>query len=106
MRAKTSKPESSVTKVTGPKPFDKLYWLRIGLGFLGGLTASQVFGVDYLNGLLVGVIFYLASYYLARYLWFRDLDRADVGKIYSTGIGGFILVFLFTWILVYTLANV
>ncbi len=79
--------------------------MRIGLGVLGGLTAYRVFGLDYLDGLLVGVIFYLASYYLARYLWFRELDRADVGKIYSTGIGGYVLVFLFTWILIFTLVS-
>ena len=75
------------------------------MAVLGGLTAYQVFGTDYLNGVLVGIIFYLASYYLARYIWFRQLNRDDVGKIYSTGIGGFILVFLFTWILLFTLAS-
>jgi len=77
--------------------------MRIGLGALGGLTAYGVFGSDYINGLLVAVIFFLASYYLARYLWFRQLDKAEVGKIYSTGIGGYIMVFLFTWILAFTL---
>jgi len=76
------------------------------MAVLGGLAAYQVFGTDYLNGMLVGIIFYLGSYYLARYIWFRELDRDDVGKIYSTGIGGFILVFLFTWILLFTLASV
>ena len=79
--------------------------MRIGLAILGGITAYRVFGSDYLNGLLVGIIFYLASYYLARYIWFRDLDRSDVGKIYSTGIGGYIMVFLFTWILIFTLVS-
>ncbi len=79
--------------------------MRIGMAVLGGLTAYQVFGTDYLNGMLVAIIFYLASYYLARYLWFRELNRDDVSKIYSTGIGGFVLVFLFTWILLFTLAS-
>jgi len=53
--------------------------------------------------LLIGVIFYLASYYLARYIWFRDLGREKLGKIYSTGVGGYVLTFLFTWILLFTL---
>ncbi len=79
--------------------------MRAGLALLGALAAYNVFGTDYLDGLLVGVMFYLASYYLARALWFRELDRDDVGKIYSTGIGGFVLVFLFTWILLFTLAS-
>jgi len=79
--------------------------MRIGMGVLGGLAAYRIFGLDYISGLLVGLIFYLASYYLARYLWFRKLEREYVGKIYSTGIGGYILVFLFTWILLFTLVS-
>ncbi len=85
-------------------PFDKLYWLRIGLGALAGLAADLVFGVDYANGILIGVILYLASYYVARYFWFKKLERAYLGKIYSTGIGGYATIFLFTWILLFTLS--
>ncbi|MDA4125184.1 MAG: hypothetical protein OK438_07050 [Thaumarchaeota archaeon] len=101
--AKTSKPVSSATKPPASLPFDKLYWLRVGLGVAAGLLAELVFGVDYSNGLLMGVVFYLASYYLARYLWFKDLAKQYVGKMYSTGIGGYAFVFLFTWILLFTL---
>ena len=71
---------------------------------LGGLAADRVFAPgDYVNGLLIGVIFYLASYYLARYLWFKEQARDNLGKIYSTGVGGYVLTFLFTWILLFTL---
>jgi hypothetical protein len=74
------------------------------LGVLGGLAADKVFVPgDYVDGLLVGVIFYLISYYIARYLWFRELARENLGKIYSTGIGSYVLTFLFTWILLVTL---
>jgi len=75
------------------------------LGVLGGFAAYRVFGADYFDGLLVGVMFYLVSYYLARYIWFRKLEREDIGKMYSTGIGVYVLVFLFTWILLFTLAS-
>ncbi len=75
------------------------------MGVLGGLAADRVFVPgDYVDGLLIGVIFYLASYYLARYLWFKKLARENLMKIYSTGIGGYVLAFLFTWILLFTLA--
>lgn len=79
--------------------------MRIGMAVLGGVAAYGIFGLDYFDGLLVGIIFYLASYYVARYLWFRKLDQQYIGKIYSTGIGGYILVFLFTWILLFTLVS-
>ncbi|MGD0396664.1 MAG: hypothetical protein ABSB26_07125 [Nitrososphaerales archaeon] len=74
------------------------------MGVLGGLTAERVFAPgDYVDGLLIGVIFYLVSYYIARYVWFKDLARQSLGKLYSTGIGGYVLTFLFTWILLFTL---
>jgi len=58
---------------------------------------------DYSNGLLLGVLVYLASYYLARYTWFRQMERELVSKVYSTGIGGYVMLFLFVWILLFTL---
>ena len=90
-------------KPAAPLPFDKLYWTRIGLGAFAGMVATFLFPFDYANGILIGVIFYLASYYVARYLWFRTLERQYLGKIYSTGIGGYAGIFLITWIMLFTL---
>ncbi len=73
------------------------------MGALAGITAKLVFEVDYLNGVLVGLMIYIASFYIARYSWYRDAGKESIGKIYSTGYGGYALVFLFTWILLYTL---
>lgn len=60
-------------------------------------------GTDYASGISIGIIFYLLSYYLARFAWYRSLGREVQGKIYSTGIGGFVMIFLFTWMLFFTL---
>ena len=51
----------------------------------------------------IGILFYLISYYVARFTWYKKLGREGQGKIYTTGIGGFIMVFLFTWMLFFTL---
>lgn len=67
------------------------------------MTAEFLFGVDSGNGILVGVLFYLATYYIARYLWFRKVDSQHVTKLYTTGIGGYVMLFLFVWILLFTL---
>jgi hypothetical protein len=93
-------------KVSASSPFDKLYWLRVAFGAAAGLLANWAFSptLDYTDGILVAVIVYLGSYYLARYGWYRKLDRKDFGKIYTTGIGVFIMLFIFTWILLFTLA--
>ena len=58
---------------------------------------------DWGTGVSVGIIFYLVSFYLARFTWYRAVDRQGQGKIYSTGLGGFVLLFLFTWMLLFTL---
>jgi hypothetical protein len=94
-----------------PPPFDKLYWFRIVLGAVAGILAKVVFTpslsptsvADYADGILVGMIFYLSSYYFARYVWYRKLDREFLSKLYTTAIGGFIMIFLFTWVLLFTL---
>jgi hypothetical protein len=86
--------------------FDKLYWLRLGLAALAGLSAEVLVGTDYASGISIGIMFYLVSYYLARFAWYRKLGREGQGKIYSTGIGSFIMMFLFTWMLFFTLQTV
>jgi uncharacterized membrane protein YeaQ/YmgE (transglycosylase-associated protein family) len=106
-KAKTSRPDSSATKAGSAVPFDKLYWIRIGFGAIAGILADWVSGLDasnaLWNGITVGLGFYLASYYLARYGVYRKSDGGNFSKFYTTGIGGFIMVFLFTWILLFTL---
>jgi len=74
---------------------------------VAGLLANLLFSptLDYADGILVGVIVYLVSYYVARYGWYRSLERKDIGKIYTTGVGIFAMVFLFTWILLFTLVR-
>jgi hypothetical protein len=105
MSTKTSKPESSATKAVVPPPFDKLYWLRIGLGVAAGFLAEEITGADYFNGISLGILVYLISYYFARFVWYKGLARQFQGKIYSTGLAGFVGLFLFTWILMFTLAS-
>jgi len=105
-KAKTSKPESSATKPQPLPAFDKLYWLRIGFAALAGFAAEVLVGMDYTSGISLGIAMYLVSYYVARFAWYRGVGREGQGKIYTTGIGGFILVFLFTWMLFFTVQTV
>ena len=58
------------------------------------------------NGILVAVIVYLLTYYLARYAWYRKLSTEYLSKLYTTGIGGYIMLFVFTWILLFTVSSV
>ena len=91
---------------TPPRPFDKLYWLRIACGVAAGAIADLVWklpGFDWTIGITLGLLVYLLTYYGARYLWYRQLEPTKLGKIYSTGIGSYVMLFIFTWILLSTL---
>ena len=75
----------------------------MGLATLAGFTADVLVGTDYASGISIGIAFYLVSYYLARFTWYKGLGREGQGKIYTTAIGSFVMVFLFSWILFFTL---
>lgn len=71
----------------------------------GGLAeyVLKIPGLDYSYGILVGLFVYLLTYYAARYGWYRKIEAAKIGKLYSTGVGSYVMLFLFTWILLATL---
>jgi hypothetical protein len=86
--------------------FDKLYWARIGSAVLAGVL-TQVLqnsaGTDWTIGLTIGIGMYLLTYYGALFTWYRGIPRDKQGKVYSTGVGGYAMTFLFTWMLFFTL---
>jgi len=77
--------------------------MRIGLAALAGLLAQVLVGSDWGTRVSLGIAVYLLSYYLARFTWYRGLDKQGQGKVYTTGVGSFTLVFLFTWMILFTL---
>jgi hypothetical protein len=80
--------------------------MRLGFAAIGGLAAAVLVGVDFASGLSIGIAMYLVSFYVARYTWYKGAGRETLGKIYTTGIGSFVLVFLFTWMLLFTVQTV
>jgi hypothetical protein len=86
--------------------FDKLYWFRIGCAVLAGVATEALeasFGTDWTVGVSIAIGVYLVTYYGALFTWYRGLPRERQGKVYTTGVGGFTMVFLFTWMLLFTL---
>jgi len=80
--------------------------MRLGFAALGGFGAAILVGEDFTSGISIGIAMYLVSFYVARFTWYRNSTREVQGKIYTTGIGGFILLFLFTWLLFFTIQTV
>lgn len=83
--------------------FDKIFWFRSGLGAVTGIAAQSLFGPDYYNGVVLGLLIYLVSYYLARFVWGRNVTRQEMAKLYTSGLGTFVMLFLFFWLLLFTL---
>lgn len=87
--------------------FDKLYWSRIGWGILFGSITEYFFKFDQgYNGILLGVLGYLVSYYVARVFFFRKVEQNIASKLYTTGIGAYTMMFIFTWLILFTISLV
>ena len=82
---------------------DKIWWFRVVMGALGGTLAELLFGYDYSNGILIALILFLGSYYASRYLWGKSFTKQQMTKLYTVGMFPFIMLFIFFWILLFTL---
>ncbi len=82
---------------------DKIYWFRVVMGAVAGTLADLFFGSDYTNGILIALILFLGSYYASRYLWGKSFTKAQMTKLYTTGMGSYVMLFLFSWLLLFTL---
>ena len=51
----------------------------------------------------MGILMYLVSYYVPLLTWYKGQSKEVQGKVYTTGVGTFVLVFLFSWILLFTM---
>jgi hypothetical protein len=74
----------------------------VGFAAVAGFAAATLVSTDYASGISLGLLMYLISFYAAKLTWYKGLGRDQQGKLYTTGIGSFVLVFLFTWMFVFT----
>ena len=88
------------------KPLDKVFWMRAAVGALTGfllglLTAFVVINGE--NGAFIGILMYIVTYYLARFMVSSQISQKEARKLVTTGLGSYIMLVLFVWILVNTL---
>jgi hypothetical protein len=101
---------------------DKIFWLRAALGVVAGTLAELLTGCkvmtpvpktgavcvggltpDYTTGILVAVFVYLATFYALKWTVGKKGDKEFERKLYTTGVGSYALLFIFSWVLLYTL---
>ena len=92
------------------KKENKLFWLRIGFSIMGGIAATFLFeGIEHdeehrWTSIGFMIILFLVTCVIAKGMKI-NFPKSDRKKIVTTGIGSFIFLYLFAWIMSFTLLN-
>ena len=102
-------PVSDVVKRAKDKKLSTLFWMRIALAIIAG--AATTFLLEDIEGeerrwTSIGfmIIVFLASIIVAKGMNMQ-LPSSDRKKIVTQGIGSYVFLYLFTWIVTYTLTH-
>lgn len=77
--------------------------MRIGFGVLAGILAGALGYVSFnpmaFRGVGVGFMLYFVSYIVAKFSFGKHLLPTEYRKMVTTGMGGYVFMFLLIWIL-------
>ena len=104
-------PVSSEQEILTKKRTNTLFWMRIAFALIGGAIAT--FAFDSIEdseekrwtSIIFMIVLFVATCVIAKYGIKTNFSRADRKKLVTTGIGSYIFLYLFAWILSYTLLN-
>ncbi len=101
-------PVSDPTSYT--KKLDNLYWMRIILAAASGVIATFAFdGIEGEERRWASIIFMIAVFLVTIVIakgMKMQLPSSDRKKIITQAIGSFVFIYLFMWIVSYTLVNI
>ena len=98
--------QENITK----KRADKLFWMRVVFAIIGGIAATFLFeGIEdseehRWTSITFMIVLFLVTCFIAKAMKI-NFPRSDRKKIVTTGIGSFIFMYLFSWIMSFTLLN-
>ncbi len=102
-------PISAAEKSEKDKKLSKLFWMRIALGIIAGIATTFIF--EDIEGeerrwASIGfmIIVFFGSIIVAKGMKMQ-LPSSDRKKIVTQGIGSYVFLYLFTWIVSYTLTH-
>lgn len=106
---KTELPDSTDEVTRRKKLLDKLFWIRIGMAAVAGLIATFLFEPIEGEERRWASIAFMIAVFIASAVVGKGmkigLPPSDRKKIVTTGIGSFVFIYLFMWILTYTLIH-
>ena len=107
--SETSEPISQEGKSEKDKKLDKLFWLRIAFAVIAGTLATFIF--EDIQGeerrwasIVFMIIIFIVTIFIAKSMKMQ-LPSSDRKKIVTQGIGSYIFLYLFVWILTYTIVH-
>lgn len=83
------------------KPIDIIYWIKAGLGVLAAFICTFLGIQDLLTGIAIGLLVFAISDRILRQLFINKVD--NLSTVTKTGIGAYIITWIFFWALLYTL---
>jgi cation transport ATPase len=101
-----SEEQQNITK----KRTNMLFWLRIGFALIGGAIATFLFeGIEdseehRWTSIIFMIVLFIITCFIAKGMKI-NFPKSDRKKLVTTGIGSFIFMYLFAWIMSYTLLN-
>ena len=101
-----SEEQKSITK----KRTDILFWMRFCFAMIGGAIATFLF--EEIDGdeerrwtsIIFMIVLFIITCFIAKGMKI-NFPKADRKKLVTTGMGSFIFLYLFAWIMTYTLLN-
>ena len=101
-----SEEQKSITK----KRTDILFWMRFCFAIIGGAIATFLF--EEIDGdeerrwtsIIFMIVLFIITCFIAKGMKI-NFPKADRKKLVTTGMGSFIFLYLFAWIMTYTLLN-
>jgi len=101
-----SEEQQNITK----KRTNMLFWMRFGFAIIGGAIATFLF--EEIDGdeerrwtsIIFMIVLFIITCFIAKGMKI-NFPKADRKKLVTTGIGSFIFLYLFAWIMTYTLLN-
>lgn len=89
------------------KKLDRLFWLRVGFAVIAGTLTTILFkdihGEELRwTSIIFMIIIFIVTIFIAKSMRIQ-LPSSDKKKIVMQGIGSYIFIYLFTWILTFTI---
>lgn len=101
-----SEEQQNITK----KRTNTLFWMRFGFALIGGASATFLFegieGSEERRWISIGfmIVLFIITCFIAKGMKI-NFPKADRKKLVTTGMGSFVFLYLFAWIMSYTLLN-